>query len=65
MWHHHGGCVDVKLKTDWSIRQAASDPATLALPFSFYYVLGSLSSFSILFERINMILEGCGCLSLL
>jgi hypothetical protein len=25
-----------KLKTDGSMRQAASDPTTLALPFSFY-----------------------------
>jgi hypothetical protein len=35
-WHHHGGCVESKLKMDESMRQAASDPATLALPVSFY-----------------------------
>jgi hypothetical protein len=36
MRYHYGGCVESKLKTDGSIRWAASDPATLALPFSFY-----------------------------
>jgi hypothetical protein len=35
-WHHRGGCVGGKLKMDGSMRRAASDPATLALPFSFY-----------------------------
>jgi hypothetical protein len=35
-WHHRGGCVGEKLKLDGSMRQAASDPATFALPFSFY-----------------------------
>jgi hypothetical protein len=35
-WHHRGGCVRGKLKMDGSIRRAASDPATLGLPFSFY-----------------------------
>jgi hypothetical protein len=35
-WHHHGGCVGGKLKMDGSMRQAVSDPAILALPFSFY-----------------------------
>jgi hypothetical protein len=30
------------MRTDESMRQTASDPATLALPFSFYYVLGAL-----------------------
>jgi hypothetical protein len=35
-WHHHGGYVGGKLKMDGSMRRAASDPATLALPFSFY-----------------------------
>jgi hypothetical protein len=29
-WYHHGGYVDVKLKTDESMRRTASDPATLA-----------------------------------
>jgi hypothetical protein len=36
MWHHRGGCVGGKLKLDGLMRWAASDPATLALPFSFY-----------------------------
>jgi hypothetical protein len=35
-WHHRGGCVGDKLKMDGSMRQAASDPTILALPFSFY-----------------------------
>jgi hypothetical protein len=35
-WHHHRGCVRDKLKTDGSIRRAASDPATIPLPFSMY-----------------------------
>jgi hypothetical protein len=33
---HRGGYVESKLKTDRLMRRAASDPATLALPFSFY-----------------------------
>jgi hypothetical protein len=33
-WHHHGGCVRDKLKTDESIRRAASDPDILPLSFS-------------------------------
>jgi hypothetical protein len=33
---HHGGCVGGKLKLDGSMRWAASDPATLALPFFSY-----------------------------
>jgi hypothetical protein len=39
MWHHCGGCIGGKLKTDESMRWAASDPATLDLSFSFYYGL--------------------------
>jgi hypothetical protein len=35
-WHHHGGCVRGKLMLDESMRRAASNPATLALPFLFY-----------------------------
>jgi hypothetical protein len=31
-----------KLNTDGSMRRAASEPATLALPFSFYYSLWAL-----------------------
>jgi hypothetical protein len=36
LWHHHGGCVRIKLKTDGLMRWAASDPSTLALPFLLY-----------------------------
>jgi hypothetical protein len=36
MWHHHEGYIGGKLKMDGSMRWAASDPATLALPFSMY-----------------------------
>jgi hypothetical protein len=39
-WHNHGGCVGCKLKTNGSMRWAASDPATLPLLFSMYYALG-------------------------
>jgi hypothetical protein len=35
-WHHCGGCVGIKLKTDGSMRWAVLDPFTLALPFSVY-----------------------------
>jgi hypothetical protein len=28
-WYHRGGCIEIKLKTDESMRQAASDSATL------------------------------------
>jgi hypothetical protein len=35
-WHHCGGCVGGKLKTDGSMRRATSDPATLPLSFSMY-----------------------------
>jgi hypothetical protein len=34
--------VKIKSKTDESMRWAASDPTTLALPFLFYWVLGPL-----------------------
>jgi hypothetical protein len=34
--HHHRSCIGVKLKTDRSMRRAASNPAILTLPFSFY-----------------------------
>jgi hypothetical protein len=33
-WHHRGGCIGGKLKTDGSMRWAASDPTTLPLSFS-------------------------------
>jgi hypothetical protein len=33
MWHHNGGCVELKLKTNGSIRRAVSDPATLLCRF--------------------------------
>jgi hypothetical protein len=39
-WHHRGGCIRMKLKTDGSMQRAMSDPATLHLPFSMYYALG-------------------------
>jgi hypothetical protein len=35
-WHHRGGCMEDKLKTDESMRWAASNPTTLALSFSMY-----------------------------
>jgi hypothetical protein len=35
-WHHRGVCVEFKLKTDGSMRWAASDPSTLTLPFCMY-----------------------------
>jgi hypothetical protein len=35
-WHYRGGCVGGKLKTDGSMRRAASDSATLPLLFSMY-----------------------------
>jgi hypothetical protein len=34
--HHYRGCVELKLKTDESIRWAVLDPATLTLSFSLY-----------------------------
>jgi hypothetical protein len=36
MWHHRGGHVRIKSKTDGSMRRAALDSATLALMFSLY-----------------------------
>jgi hypothetical protein len=36
MWHHRGGCIEIKSKTDRSMRRAASDPATLTLSFLMY-----------------------------
>jgi hypothetical protein len=47
------------------MRWATSDPATLALSFSFYKALGELSSFSLLLGPINMTLEGWVFLPLL
>jgi hypothetical protein len=35
-WHHRRSCMEMKLKTNGSIRWAASDPATLTLPFLLY-----------------------------
>jgi hypothetical protein len=35
-WHHRGGCVRVKLKSDRSMRCATSDPATPPLLFLMY-----------------------------
>jgi hypothetical protein len=34
--HHRVGCVEVKLKTDGSMRWVLSDSATIVLPFSMY-----------------------------
>jgi hypothetical protein len=39
MWHHCGGRMEIKLKTDGSMRWAASDSSTPTLPFLFYYVI--------------------------
>jgi hypothetical protein len=39
-WHHHRGCIELKLKTDESIRQTTSDHYTPSLLFSMYSVLG-------------------------
>jgi hypothetical protein len=36
MWYYYEGCIEIKLKMDGLMRSAASDPATLALPFSLY-----------------------------
>jgi hypothetical protein len=58
MWHHHRGYVEVKLKMNGSMRHAASEAATIALLFSFYYVLGALSSFNFLLGYINRTIEG-------
>jgi hypothetical protein len=41
-WHHHGGCIEFKSKTDESMRQAALDPGTLTLPFLLYYAIGAV-----------------------
>jgi hypothetical protein len=35
-WHHRGGCVEGKLKTDESMRRVASNSATISLSFSIY-----------------------------
>jgi hypothetical protein len=35
-WHHRGGCVELKLKTDGLMRWSALDPSTLTLSFSMY-----------------------------
>jgi hypothetical protein len=39
--NHRRGYIGGKLKLDGSMRWAASDPATLALLFFFYYALGA------------------------
>jgi hypothetical protein len=39
-WHHRRGCVELKLKTDGSMRQVTSDPSMQTLPFLLYYALG-------------------------
>jgi hypothetical protein len=45
MWHHRTGCIKVKLKTDGSMRRAASDSAILTLSFLLYEVLGGVLVF--------------------
>jgi hypothetical protein len=35
-WHYHGDRVELKLKTDGSMRWAVSDPSTLKSPFLVY-----------------------------
>jgi hypothetical protein len=35
-WYHHGGHVEMKPKTDMSMRRAASDSSIQTLPFSLY-----------------------------
>jgi hypothetical protein len=35
-WHHHSGCIEIKLKMDGSMRRATSDPSTPKLMFSLY-----------------------------
>jgi hypothetical protein len=35
-WYHRGGCVEDKLKTNGSMRQLVSNPATLTLLFLLY-----------------------------
>jgi hypothetical protein len=41
-WHHGGGCVEIKLKTDGSMQWVVSDPATPTLLFFLYYVLEAI-----------------------
>jgi hypothetical protein len=64
MWHHHRDCVGGKLKTDGSMRRAASDPATLPLPFSMYETLGHNNHLAFLLVTIYRNLEGWGSLPL-
>jgi hypothetical protein len=35
-WHHHGDCVELKMKMDGSMRRVASDSSTLKSLFSMY-----------------------------
>jgi hypothetical protein len=44
-WHHCGGGVELKLKTDESMRWAASDPSTPILPFFFVFGPGGILVF--------------------
>jgi hypothetical protein len=57
--------VEIKLKTDGSMRRAISDSATLTLSFSMYLALGAFQSFSLLLRTINRTLGGWGSYSLL
>jgi hypothetical protein len=58
MWHHRGGRIKIKLKTDRSMRLVASDSATPTFLFSMYEILGTFQSFSFLLEHINRTLKG-------
>jgi hypothetical protein len=40
-WHHHGGCVESKLKMDGSTQWAASETSIPESSFSMYYDLGA------------------------
>jgi hypothetical protein len=48
---------------DGLMRRAASDSATLALPFSFYYIIGHSSHFSLLLEPIYRVNRGLGLIT--
>jgi hypothetical protein len=39
MWHRHGGHMEMKPKTNMSMRWAASDPSTPTLPFLLYWAI--------------------------
>jgi hypothetical protein len=57
--------VEIKVKTDGSMRQDISDSPTLTLSFLMYLALGAFQSFSLLLGTINRTLGGWGSYSLL